>query len=227
MRAQSSVALSLLVTALLAAAGPCVASDLPDFLDKAERMATASGKIEADVVVKDARGNTRNVHVAIDPAGEGKLTFEAPDIGWKSETPLAWKDGTGVRKTGAAAGPIGVDEPLGDTDLRGIDFFPWWKTDYSRAMQADETPLERTVTLYADKGRPYSLYVIGFEKERFVTRMVKYYRDNFSNLVRIRTDKDWVMVGARPQPGAILVKDFGTGSMRTYTFAWKQAGSGK
>jgi hypothetical protein len=204
---------------------PAHAGDLAAYLERAERMNTANEKVEADVTVRDPSGAVRKLHVAIDPAGDGKLTVEAADTGWKSETPLAWKEGTVVRKTGASPEKIGVDEPLAGTELRGIDFFPFWKTDYSRALTSDENTREHTISLYADKGRPYALYVVTFDKEKMVPRILKYYRDTFSNLVRIRTDKGWVMVGSRPRPGAILIRDFQTNALATYTFSWKLAGS--
>jgi len=205
---------------------PAQAGDLSAWLERTERMNTANDKVEADVVVRDPSGTVRKLHVAIDPAGDGKLTVEAADTGWKSETPLAWKDGgTVVRKTGASPEKIGVDEPLAGTELRGIDFFPFWKTDYARALTSDENTREHTISLYADKGRPYALYVVTFDKEKMVPRMLKYYRESFSNLVRIRTDKGWVMVGSRPRPGAILIKDFKTNALATYTFSWKLAGA--
>lgn len=204
---------------------PAQAGDLAAWLERAERMNTGNEKVEADVEARDPTGATRKLHVAIDPAGDGKLTVEAADTGWKSETPLAWKDGTVVRKTGASPEKIGVDEPLAGTELRGIDFFPFWKTDYSRALTSDESTTEQTISLYADKGRPYSLYVVTFDKEKMVPRMLKYYRDSFSNLVRIRTDKGWVMVGSRPRPGAMLIKDFKTNALAVYSFRWKVAGA--
>lgn len=207
------------------AAAPAQAGDLAAYLERAERMSTANEKVEADVTIREADGSQRKAHLAIDPAGDGTLVFEAADIGWKSETPLAWKDGKAVTKTGAASIKLGVDEPLAGTDLRGIDFFPFWKTDYGRALTSDENTLEQTVSLYADKGRPYALYVITFDKAMLVPHMVKYYKDSFSNLVRIRTDKDYTMIGSRPRPGAMLIKDFAGNTLRTYTFAWKVSGA--
>lgn len=188
-------------------------------------MATVNEKVEADVTIREADGSETRGHLVIDPAGDGTTTFEQAAVGWKSETPLAWKNGTKVTKTGAAALPVGVDEILADTGLRGIDFFPFWKTDYSRAFTSDENTLEQTVSLFADSGRPYSLYVITFDKAKLVPRMVKFYKDTFNNLVRIRTDKDWVMVGSRPRPSEILIRDFTGNSTRTYKFEWKLAGA--
>lgn len=225
-RPRRAVHLAVLVLAM-ASMAPCPAhaGDLAAWLERAERMNTANDKVEADVVVRTATGNTRTLYLSIDPAGDGKLTVEAPDTGWKSETSLTWKDGTVVRKTGAKTEKFGVDDPIAETDLRGIDFFPFWKTDYARALTSDENTTDHTISLYADKGRPYSLYVVTFEKEKMVPSLIKYFRDSFSNLVRIRTDKGWVMVGSRPRPGAMLIKDFGTGALRTYTFSWKVTGA--
>jgi len=204
---------------------PAHAGDLAAFLERAERMATVNEKVEAEVTIRESDGSTRKAHVEIDPAGGGTTVFEQADIGWKSETPLGWKDGKAVVKTGAASTKLGVDDPLATSDLRGIDFFPFWKTDYGKAFTSDENTLEQTVSLFADPGRPYSLYVITFDKAKLMPRMIKFYKDSFNNLVRIRTDKDWVMVGSRPRPTQILIKDFAGNTLRTYAFEWKLAGA--
>jgi len=204
---------------------PAHAGDLAAFLERAERMATVNEKVEAEVTIRESDGTTRKAHLEIDPAGGGTTVFEQADIGWKSQTPLAWQDGKAVVKTGAPSTKIGIDDPLAASDLRGIDFFPFWKTDYTKAFTSDENTLEQTVSLFADPGRPYSLYVITFDKAKLMPRMIKFYRDSLNNLVRIRTDKDWVMVGSRPRPTQILVKDFAANTLRTYTFEWKLAGA--
>ena len=204
---------------------PAHAGDLAAFLERTEKMSSANEKVEADVTIRESDGTEKKAHLTIDPADGGTIVFEVADSGWKSETPLGWKDGKGVVKTGASSTKISVDEPLGGTDLRGIDFFPFWKTDYTRAMTSDENTLEQTVSLYADDGRPYSLYVITFDKTKLVPHMIKFYKDSFNNLVRIRTDKDWVMIGSRPRPTKMLIQDYATQSMRMYTFDWKLAGT--
>jgi hypothetical protein len=209
---------------VLAVVLPAHAGDLAAFLERAEKMTTVNEKVEADITIKDADGKTTKAHLVLDPAGGGTAIYEEPETGWRSETPLDWKDGKAVRKTGGESTKIGIDEVLGTGDLRGIDFFPFWKTDYSRALTSDENTLQRTVTLYADKGRPYALYVVTFDKAKLVPHMVKYYRDTFSNLVRIRTDKEWVMVGSRPRPTGMLIQDYGNHTTRVYTFDWKVSG---
>lgn len=208
----------------LAVATPVRAGDLAAFLERAERMATVTEKVEADVTIRDVDGSTRKAHLVIDPAGDGRATMEQPDSGWKSETPLAWKDGKAVAKTGAAEAKLDIDDPLGATDLRGIDFFPFWKSDYSRALSSDESTTDQTVSLYADKGRPYLLYVVTFDKAKLVPKMIKLYKDSYNNLVRIRTDQNWVMVGSRPRPTEMMIRDFAGNTIRSYSFAWKLAG---
>jgi hypothetical protein len=220
----AAAALCLALPGLLAVR-PAHAGDLAAFLERAEKMTTVNEKVEADITIRDPDGSERKAHVAIDPADGGSVVFEEPATGFRAETPLAWKDGKAVTKTGASPEKFGTDDTYPGTDLRPLDFFPFWKTDYSRALTSDENTLEQTVSLYADKGRPYSLYVVTFDKTRLVPRMVKFYRDTFNNLVRIRTDKDWVMVGSRPRPGAVLIKDFAGNSLRTYAFSWRLAGA--
>lgn len=207
----------------MASSRPAQAGDLAAFLTRAEKMSSLTQKVEADVVIRDSRGPETKAHLVIDPAGGGTVTYEESASGWKSETPLDWKDGKAVAKAGAASARLGIDDPLGSGDLRGIDFFPFWKTDYSKAFTSDENTQEETVSIYADEGRPYVLYVITFDKAKLMPRMIKFYRDSFNNLVRIRTDKDWVMVGSRPLPGKILMKDFAGNTLRTYEFQWKLA----
>ncbi|HYC55206.1 MAG TPA: hypothetical protein VEL28_09740 [Candidatus Binatia bacterium] len=213
----------LVCLAIIAAPRPAGAdiNDLVAFLDRAERMSTVNEKVQATITVKEGEGAGRKAVVILDPAGGGTQVFTQEETGWKSQTPLAWKNGTVVEKKGAGERSISVDDPLAGTDLRGLDFFPFWKTDYSGAFVSDENPMEKTVSLYATKGQPYSLYVISFDKAKLVPRMIKFYKDSFSNLVRIRTDKDHVMIGSRPRPTKILVRDFASSSLRTYELEWK------
>ena len=210
----------LCLTLVSGAAAEPEPDNLQTFLEHAEKMATSNEKVKADITIKEADGTTRTAVLVVDPSSGGTLTFTEQATGRKSVTPLSWKDGTVVEKTGAAEHKLGADDPLAGSDLRGLDFFPFWKTDYSGAQTSDENTLERTVSLYAAKGRPYTLYVISFDKTKLVPRMIKYYKDSFNNLVRIRTDKDFVMVGSRPRPTQMLVRDFATGSIRTYEFKW-------
>jgi hypothetical protein len=214
--------LLLPLAALLVAPPPGAgASDLVAFLERAERMTAVNEKLRVDITVQEADGSQRKAVATLDPAGGGTLLFEQAETGWRSTTPLAWRSGRGVSSTGAKEREVGVDEPLGNTGLRGIDFFPWWKADYRGAMVSDDNAAEKVVTLYADKSQPYSLYVITFDKTRFVPRLMKLYRESFNNLVRIRTDKDHVMVGARPRPTKMLIRDYADDATRTYTLDWK------
>lgn len=219
-----SLALAAAVAAALAvtAARPASAeiSDLVAFLQRAERMNTVGDKVEAEVTVKEEDGSTATATLTVDPAGGGTLRFARGDVGWTSTTPLAWASGSGG-KGGAAT--VATDDPLGDTDIRTLDFFPFWKTDYTTAFISDESPTEKTVSLYASKERPYTLYVITFDKAKMVPNLVKYYRETFNNLVRVETYEGWTMVGSRPRPSRLLVRDFGEGSTRSYEFAWKVA----
>src|SRR5438128_4286920 len=118
-RAPAAVATAAAVSLILLPTAH--AGDLAAFLERAERMSAPNEKVEADVTIKDAGGTTSKAHLVIDPADGGTVVFEQPATGWKSETPLSWKEGKAVTKTGASSSKLGVDDPLAGTDLRGMD----------------------------------------------------------------------------------------------------------
>jgi hypothetical protein len=135
--------------------------------------------------------------------------------------PLAWSGGRVVRSKDGQPQSLGPDDRLAGTDFRAIDFFPFWTSNTTTAFVSDETRTEKTVSLYAGKTEPYSLYVVTFDKTKLVPVATKYYRDNFSNLVRLRTDSDYVMVGARPMPTKIVIHDYPENSTTTFALRWK------
>ena len=208
---------------VLAFAAPATAdvNDLVAFLERAERMYAVNRTLQADITMADSEGKTSQAVLLVDPTDEGRQLFVRDQPPWRSLTPLTWSSGSTVDADGHSVDKIGIDDPLGGTDFRGIDFFPFWKNDYSNAFIADENRNEKTVSLYAADGRPYKLFVISFDKVQLTPRIIKYYRDGFNDLVRIRTDRDHVMVGGRPRPTKIMIQDYAENRTRTYTLKWK------
>ena len=225
LRVEKFALMTLIFAAAAAVAAPVGASmsDLVRFLERADRMFTVERVVQAKVAMTRSDGTKAAGVLVLDPSDGGGQYFSMEETGWRSRTPLSWDgEGRAVEKTDAAPRKVSVDDPLGGTDLRGIDFFPFWKTDYTTAFISDESRLEKTVSLYAADERPYTLYVISFDKEKMVPRLIKYYRDSFSNMVRIRTDKDHVMVGGRPRPQKIMVRDFSENTLTTYDLEWSE-----
>ncbi len=228
-RRTALTALSLTLTAaLVASSAPARAAinDLVAFLERADRMATGQKPVRADVTWKDSDGSTGRCVVYLDPASGGRQLLAAEASGFRSETPLGWEgEGRAVRGAGAKPEKIGVDDVLGDCGLRGIDFFPFWKTDYTTAFISDQNHRAKTVSLYAADERPYKLYVIEFDIAKMVPLTMKFYRAAFNDLVRVRTDSGHVLAGARPRPTKIEIRRFPENASRTYTLEWSSVES--
>jgi hypothetical protein len=215
----ASLVLAAFVVAV-AVARPARASgsDLAAFLERAERMGAFPHPVRADIRI--LHGDvTDNAVVVIDPTVKRGF-FALKSSGWRALMPLDWTGGQAAETNGGKVTPFGADEPLPRTDLRAIDFFPFWETDYGTAFISDTNRLEKTVTLYARPGVPYVLFVVTFDKEKLVPLTIKFYKDTVNNLVRLRRDSDIVMVGARPRPRHIEIQDFTENSKTTLELTW-------
>jgi len=195
-------------------------SDLAAFLERAEKMATFSGPVRADIRVLRGTELLDQAVVVIDPAA-GREFLALRSSGWRALMPLNWSAGKAAPSRGGKLEGFGPDQPLPRTDLRAIDFFPFWDCDYRTAFISDSTRLEKTVTLYARKDTPYVLFVITFDKEKLVPLTLKFYKDSMNNLVRLRRDSDFVMVGSRPRPRRVDIQDFVENTSTTLELAWR------
>ncbi|MEE8311327.1 MAG: hypothetical protein V3R77_03655 [Candidatus Binatia bacterium] len=183
-------------------------------------MATHSSTVRADMTVELPDGTTDTAVVIIAP--ETQRSFVAfRSTGWRALMPLDWGEGRVVKSTGDKPVDYGVDEPLAGTDLRAIEFFPFWDGDLKTAFISDTSRNEKTVTLYASDEVPYILFVITFDKTTLVPLSTKYFRDRMSNLVRLRKDSDHVMVGSRPRPRKIEITDYSENQTTKIDLTWR------
>lgn len=224
-RARNPITPAIYVAALLSiTASPVYAgrSDLVSFLDRAVGMGSYTSPVRADIkITKDAAAPFEAVAI-IDPASQA-LFFATKDSKWRALVPLSWKrSGKMVADAGKAPISFGVDDRLAATDLRAIDFFPYWTdSSYETAFISDNTRMLKTVTLYAPEKFPYILFVVTFNKEKLVPVATKYYVGAMNNLVRLRTDSEHVMVGARPRPQKIVINNYEDNTTTTYELHWK------
>jgi hypothetical protein len=203
---------------LLPQAAAASVSDLVAFLQRAERMTTFSKPARADIRITKGGALVDTAVLFIDPTA-GRQFVALKSSGWRALMPLDWASGKAVNDGGTAAA-FGADDPIPGTDLRADDFFTLWRTDYATAFISDSTRMEKTVSLYARKELPYVLFVITFDKEKLVPLTIKYYRENMNNLVRLRRDSEFVMVGSRPRPRKIEIQDFTENSKTVAEIAW-------
>ena len=219
-RPRSTLALLGAVFVMCAGTASANGSDLTAFIQRAEKMAQLNRSLRADVRVTRADGSQDTAVILADPA-RGRAFVAVKSDGFRALAPLAWKQGKSIGKGGAA--PLGADDSLGALGLRATDLFPAWGHDYATAFISDETTHEKTVTIYGTKQIPYSLFVITFDKERMVPTLIKYYRERFNNLVRLRKDESYTMVGARPRPQKITITDYADNTTTTYDVTWSEA----
>jgi len=220
-RLSSIVALLGTATLLFAVSAAAGVSDLAAFLQRAEKMAQINRILRADVRVTRADGSHDTAVVLADPT-RGSVFVAVESDGFRALAPLDWKRGKASIRGGAVTS-LGTDDPLGALGLRAADWFPAWAHDYSTAFISDETPHEKTVTIYGTKDIPYSLFVVTFDKERLVPVLTKYYRERFNNLVRLRKDEAYAMVGARPRPQKITITDYSDNTTTIYDLTWSEA----
>ena len=196
-------------------------SDLVSFLDRAVRMGTYTSPVRADIKITKADGTTLEAVAIIDSQAQA-LFFSTRDTKWRALTPLSWNRAGKAVSDGAAPKAFDVDGKLADTDLRAIDFFPYWSSSsYDTAFISDNTRLQKTVTLYAPDEIPYVLFVVTFDKEKIVPVTTKYYVGAMNNLVRLRVDSDHVMVGARPRPQKIVIDNYEDNTKTIYELRWQ------
>jgi hypothetical protein len=156
----------------------------------------------------------------VDPKA-GRQFFALRKSGFRSLLPLGWGAGKAIDGPQASPVTIGTDDPLGGTDLRAMEMFPFWDFDHNTSFISDDTRLEKTVTMYAPEGNAYKLFVITFDKARMVPLGIKYYQVAMNNMVRLRRNSDFTMVGSRLRPRNIAIKDFTENTSTTLHLDWK------
>lgn len=204
---------------LLLAPAVMAGGELEAFLERTVRMATHNRPVRADIKITRNNASEDRALLMIDPE-RGRQFFAARNSGWRSLLPLTWGKGVAVTSASARPSSLGTDERLAGSDLRGMEIFPFWQTDDRTAFISDDNRTEKTVTIYMPETTPYSLLVLTFDRAKMVPTMVKYYKDTMSNLVRLRQDYDFVMVGSRPRPGRINIRDFSTATETRVELSW-------
>ncbi|MFP6626218.1 MAG: hypothetical protein VCA74_04055 [Deltaproteobacteria bacterium] len=215
----AATAAALVFVSLTPTGAAAVGSELEAFISRTVRMGTYNRTVRADIKLSRSDGSHDQAILVVAPQA-GRQFFALRSSGWRSLLPLDWNDGKAVRKKGKKPVAISIDDPLGGTDLRAMELFPFWAFEQGPAFVSDETSSEKTVTLYVPDGLPYTIFVISFDKARMVPLSVKYYKDTMNNMVRIRENSDFVMVGSRLRPRNILIRDYTQNTTTTLKLDW-------
>jgi len=122
----------------------------------------------------------------------------------------------------AKATAFAPEAMLADSDFARVDLDPFQLSRYKGWRISDESGNEVTVMLFP-AGPPYALEVITFDREKLLPVKTLYYRDTLNNLVKIRRDGNFVLLGRKWMPAAVTMETFTLHTHSTLTLQWAQS----
>ena len=115
------------------------------------------------------------------------------------------------------------ETPLEGTDLLLEDLVPFSAGLLKVPQINDEGPAGVVVSGAPSGPSANTLLVFTIDPERSVVGRTQYYRDSISNLVRVRRDDAFVLVGHRWRPGEITVDDLRQHTSTHMVVTWREA----
>lgn len=124
--------------------------------------------------------------------------------------------------SGGKAEPVALDTSLDSTSWVLEDLLQFSASRCASMRIADLTPDQVTVTCEPkkDSGSTYSMFVYKFDREKSVPLQVLYYKDTLSNLVKLRRNEDFELVGSRWQPKRVTMQDFKLRTRDVFQIRW-------
>jgi len=218
-----TTAIAVLLCALCAAAQADIAN-LDQFLRDCEAATRVTAPLHGDgrLEVATPNGATQRAAVVI-VRPPNDIYVELREPGFKA---LLLSQGQAYRVAAGAtkAEAFAADALLPDSDFAREDLQPFQLSHYTGWRISDETATEVTVMLFPASS-PYSLEVITFDREKCVPVKTLYYRDTLNNLVKMRRDGNFVLLGATWMPATIAMETFALRTRSTLTLQWAQRSS--
>lgn len=219
MRTTMIVALSLMLTA---AAAPADMENLEQFLHSAEETAQLAAALRGDGEFTITAGSgTRRDQVVILLRPVADTYVELHQEGTKALLIGSGEQAYRFAKGAAKAEPFPPDAALADSDFTREDLEPFRTARYQGARISDETGAETTVTLFPRTSQ-YSLVVATFDREKKVPVKILYYKDTLNNLVKMRQDSGYVLIGRKWMPTTITMESFKLHTQSTFQLTWSQ-----
>jgi len=143
-----------------------------------------------------------------------------PDFGLQA---LLLGDGHASRVVAGAstAEVFAAEATLGDSDFTQEDLQPFRVARYKGWRISDENANDVTVMLFPTSPQ-YSLVVITFDREKRVPLKTLYYRDTVNNLVKMRRDSSYALVGGTWRAATISMETFKLRTHSTLTLQWTE-----
>ncbi len=214
----------LVLVLLLSASIPARAEiSLKEFLRDVEEATQVPVPLRGDGQIEVTTGEaSRRDQVAMIVRPPSDLYIDFHQAGTKALilNPQAFQLKAGAGK----AEEFASEASLGDTDFTREDLEPFRLSHYRDQRISDETATDVTITLFP-KDSQYSLVVVTFDREKKVPLKTLYYRETLNNLVKLRRDGDYALIGRKWMPTTTSMETFKLKTRTTFTLRWSQSAS--
>jgi hypothetical protein len=211
-----------LVLLLLFAPTSLVADDLSAFLAAASAATRPGAIVRADgeLINRSPEGASRQ-QVIIVRRPNGDLYVELSPSGVRA---VLASDGSArlVSASGAAPSPLPPQAPLPGSEFSPADLQPFSNARFRAPTVVDRSAEEVTVSCHPTSG-PDSLAVLTFDRQRHTLLKALTYRDNLSNLVKLRRESGHVPVAGAWLPTEITVEHFPLRASSSLALRWEAA----
>jgi len=217
-----SSALVALLVALSSGAASADVEDLARFLRSVEEATAVTVPLRGDGTIEVAEPTATTdarLVVVVRPATD--LYVETRDPLRKLLVLRGGDQAYRFRPGLSTAEAVGLDAAFLDSDFTREDLDPFRTADYKGWRIADEGSTEVTVTLFPKVGQ-YSQVVVTFDVEKKVPFKTLYYQETLNNLVKIRRDRDFALIGRKWMPTTMAMETFKQRTHTTLTLRWTQ-----
>lgn len=218
MRSHPFTPLMLALSSLALPAAAQEASDLAGFLAGVERATRAEVPVRGTgtVTINGIAGKTEDRIVVLQrPNGDRYVEFK--NAGVRLLVTPGSPKGAGVAflvaGPGSTPAPAKRDAVVAGSDFTREDFEAFAAANYDSARIADESPVQRTLTLTPPHSQ-YVLVVTTFDREKLLPTRTLLYLETVKNLVKMMRQSDHVQVGKGWFPTTISMEHF---QLRTST----------
>ena len=214
------IAIGLLVLACHAARA---VEDLDAFLRSVEQTAQVTTPLRGDgeFEVRSAAAATRSDQVAVIVRPPADAHIELRQEGLKALLLNQAGEAYWLKPGDGTAESFALDAAFADSDFTREDLMPFRLPNYKEPRISDESGSEITITLFPTNPQ-YSLIVITFDRDKKVPRKTLYYRETLNNLVKMRRDDDYVLVGRKWMPAVTSMETFKLRTHTTFSVRWSQ-----
>ncbi len=217
-----SAVIAIGIVVLAGHAAHATVEDLDAFLRSAEQAGQVVTPVRGDGQFQvTSAAATRNDQVAVIVRPPADTYIELHQAGLKVLLPSQSADASLFKPGDSKAESLPLDGSVADSDFTGEDLLPFRLSNYKQPRISDESDSEITVTLFPTMP-PYSLIVITFDRDKKLPRKTLYYRETLNNLVKMRRDDDYVLIGRKWLPTTMSMETFKLRTRTTFTLQWSQ-----